>query len=230
MATHCSVLAWRIPGMGEPGGLPSVGSHRDGHDWSDLAAAADGMILLSIFCFCAETCYSFFYFKLLSNVIIVQWSMFMPVVFKSLSDNSNISVISVLASANYLFSFKLRFSWFLASWGILNCILDTSGIVLWDWSVSAGPLSYCSAGAGGAGWRVTSWLPPGGDKSPGSPCSRWHLRSGGHLVIAGPEQKFSNPARSLLIPPWCHVTPWVLRSLALALPFRCLLYLWCSGF
>ena len=39
MATHCSVLAWRIPGMGEPGGLPSMGSHRVRHDWSDLAAA-----------------------------------------------------------------------------------------------------------------------------------------------------------------------------------------------
>ena len=39
MATHFSVLAWRIPGMGEPGGLPSLGSHRIGHDWSDLAAA-----------------------------------------------------------------------------------------------------------------------------------------------------------------------------------------------
>ena len=39
MATHSSVLAWRIPGMGEPGGLPSMGSHRVGHDWSDLAAA-----------------------------------------------------------------------------------------------------------------------------------------------------------------------------------------------
>ena len=40
MATHSSVLAWRIPGMGEPGGLPSMGSHRVGHDWSNLAAAA----------------------------------------------------------------------------------------------------------------------------------------------------------------------------------------------
>ena len=39
MATHSSVLAWRIPGMGEPGGLPSMGSHRVGHDRSDLAAA-----------------------------------------------------------------------------------------------------------------------------------------------------------------------------------------------
>ena len=39
MATPSSVLTWRIPGTGEPGGLPSVGSHRVGHDWSDLAAA-----------------------------------------------------------------------------------------------------------------------------------------------------------------------------------------------
>ena len=39
MATHSSVLAWRIPGTGEPGGLPSMGSHRVGHNWSDLAAA-----------------------------------------------------------------------------------------------------------------------------------------------------------------------------------------------
>ena len=40
MATHSSVLAWRIPRMGEPDGLRSMGSHRVGHDWSDLAAAA----------------------------------------------------------------------------------------------------------------------------------------------------------------------------------------------
>ena len=42
MATHSNVLAWRIPGMGEPGGLPSLGSHRVGHDYSDLAAAFIG--------------------------------------------------------------------------------------------------------------------------------------------------------------------------------------------
>ena len=39
MATHSSVLAWRVPGTGEPGGLPSMGSHRVRHDWSDSAAA-----------------------------------------------------------------------------------------------------------------------------------------------------------------------------------------------
>ena len=40
MAAHSSVLAWRIPGTAKPGGLPSMGSHRGGHDSSDLAVAA----------------------------------------------------------------------------------------------------------------------------------------------------------------------------------------------
>ena len=48
MATHSSILAWRIPGTAEPGGLPSTGSHRVGHDWSDLAAAA---VLYDLFLF-----------------------------------------------------------------------------------------------------------------------------------------------------------------------------------
>ena len=45
MTTHSSVLAWRIPGTGEPGGLPSLGSHRVGHYRSDLAAAAAEYIM-----------------------------------------------------------------------------------------------------------------------------------------------------------------------------------------
>ena len=40
MAPHSSTLAWKIPWTKEPGGLPSLGSHRVGPDWSDLAAAA----------------------------------------------------------------------------------------------------------------------------------------------------------------------------------------------
>ena len=54
MATHSSVLTWRIPGTGEPGGLPSMGSHRVGHDWSDLATVtAAGEKLLPFPCpFC----------------------------------------------------------------------------------------------------------------------------------------------------------------------------------
>ena len=48
MATHSSVLAWRIPRMGEPGGLPSMGSNRVGHDWSDLAASITSSMKLSL--------------------------------------------------------------------------------------------------------------------------------------------------------------------------------------
>ena len=48
MATHSSVLAWRIPGTGELGGLPSMGLHRVGHDWSDVAAAAAASVLTSV--------------------------------------------------------------------------------------------------------------------------------------------------------------------------------------
>ena len=49
MATHSSVLAWRIPGTEEPGGLPSMGSHRVRHDWNDLAAAAANMHRIHFF-------------------------------------------------------------------------------------------------------------------------------------------------------------------------------------
>ena len=49
MATHSSVLAWRIPGAGEPGGLTSIGSHRIGRHWSDLAAAVATAAMLLLF-------------------------------------------------------------------------------------------------------------------------------------------------------------------------------------
>ena len=57
MAAHTSILAWRIPGMADPGGLPSMGSHRVGHDWGDLAAAAAAADLasnLSFYCLIVE--------------------------------------------------------------------------------------------------------------------------------------------------------------------------------
>ena len=52
MAIHSSVLAWRIPGTGEPGGLPSMGLHRAGHDWSDLAAAKCAIWWFDVHKFC----------------------------------------------------------------------------------------------------------------------------------------------------------------------------------
>ena len=48
MATHSSVLAWRIPGTGEPGGLPSVGSHRVGQDSSDLVVVVVDLVIWKI--------------------------------------------------------------------------------------------------------------------------------------------------------------------------------------
>ena len=58
MATHSSVLAWRISGTGEPSGLPSMGSHRVGHDWRDLAAAAAAAAHTSV-CWCCDGLMSF---------------------------------------------------------------------------------------------------------------------------------------------------------------------------
>ena len=57
MATHFSVLSWRIPGMGESGGLPSMGSHRVGQVWSDLAAAAaeKTTMAVSLKIYCAQS-------------------------------------------------------------------------------------------------------------------------------------------------------------------------------
>ena len=58
MATHSSVLAWRIPGTGEPGGLLSMGSHRVGHDWSNLAAAAADLLTIAYICCCGSVIWS----------------------------------------------------------------------------------------------------------------------------------------------------------------------------
>ena len=66
MTTHSSVLAWRVPGTQEPGILPSMGSHRVGHNWSDLAAAADaieGDSLRLSQCLCWELCTLFLFNK-----------------------------------------------------------------------------------------------------------------------------------------------------------------------
>ena len=70
MATHSSVLAWRIPGMGEPGGLPSMGLHRVRHDWSDLAAAAvysySQFFFKNTYCLCYQVYFlNYFWFTVL---------------------------------------------------------------------------------------------------------------------------------------------------------------------
>ena len=69
MATHSSVLAWRIPGTGEPGGLPYMGSHRVGHDWSDLAAAV--YIYIYTHTHTSDFCCYFFLFHLSWPLIVL---------------------------------------------------------------------------------------------------------------------------------------------------------------
>jgi len=107
MATHSSVLAWRIPGTGEPGRLPSMGSHRVGHDWSDLAAAAAATLtwillhLERMECCCAEDMklFSMWWWDLISvssssNILeqmkTVVW--FWPRLFHSLCQNFSLPV------------------------------------------------------------------------------------------------------------------------------------------
>ena len=75
MATHSSVLAWRIPGTGEPGGLPSMGSHRVGHDWSDLAEAAAAAAAQSKLMFKSHHTLSFNFSYYISAIILFQLSI-----------------------------------------------------------------------------------------------------------------------------------------------------------
>ena len=71
MATHSSVLAWRIPGTGEPGELTSMGSHRVGHDWSDLAAAAYFSCQWTVEIIC-QLCW-YFPFPRLTGAVLNSW-------------------------------------------------------------------------------------------------------------------------------------------------------------
>ena len=83
VATHSSVLAWRIPGMGEPGGPLSMGLHRVGHDWSDLAARQQKRILghksfphlywNTILCFAATVITVYMAFLIISDWTPVMW-------------------------------------------------------------------------------------------------------------------------------------------------------------
>ena len=77
MATHSSVLAWRIPGMVEPGGPPSVGSHRVRYDWSDFSNSI--CLFLLLFLLLWETDLRIYWYNLcqrmfcLNSLIGVLW-------------------------------------------------------------------------------------------------------------------------------------------------------------
>ena len=74
MATHSSTLAWRIPGTGEPGGLPSMGSHRVRHDRSNLAAAAvSGFSRVWLFATLWTVAHQAFLFMGILQARILEW-------------------------------------------------------------------------------------------------------------------------------------------------------------
>ena len=128
MATHSSVLVWRIPGMGKPGGLPSMGSHRVGHDWSDIAAAA-AFLLIKIIHSCVLPIASFWKFTL---------SSFMNDIFRVLNSRSTFqrcqSIVCwlllflwiVFLWSQYAFFFWLLLNYFLAAF-IIFCFVFVFG-------------------------------------------------------------------------------------------------------
>ena len=105
MATHSSVLAWRIPGTGEPGGLPSVGSHRVGHDWSDLAgAAALCLIFISLTNMCL---WVFCLGSILFGTLWVSWT-WVAISFPILGKFSTIISSSIFSWPFFLSSSRAR--------------------------------------------------------------------------------------------------------------------------
>ena len=96
MATPSSVLAWRIPGTGEPGGLPSMGSHRVGHDWSDLAIST-----LSV----CPTVPFLPPLMVYTTLFSTSWSLFLPLKWASLYHFSRVHIYVLIC--NVCFSFWL---------------------------------------------------------------------------------------------------------------------------
>ena len=83
MATHSSVLAWSLPGMAEPGGLLSMGSHRVGHDWSDLAATAAAPILQGFAIVTGLFWFVLFGLVLFYNYLDIRWRIYSLTMFSS---------------------------------------------------------------------------------------------------------------------------------------------------
>ena len=112
MATHSRILAWRIPGTGEPGGLPSMGLYRVGHDWSDLAAAA----ALSTPRWCSNSM-SFYCWVDCRELVILNSRLphltFVPCALKSHGEETGSTVVSLHASGQIIRCFPLICFWFL---------------------------------------------------------------------------------------------------------------------
>ena len=118
MATHSSVLAWRIPGTGEPGGLPSMGSQRVGHDWSDLAAAA-AQYFITFWWESRSSGSSPFYsgWKQKSrSVVLNSWVLF------SCMDILQLNQLYFTNTLGYFLFFAITLLWWI-SWCVYLCIL-----------------------------------------------------------------------------------------------------------
>ena len=120
MATHSSVLAWRIPGMGEPGGLPSMGSHRVGHNWCDLAAAATAGVFLEFSCIFDDP-------KDVGNLISGS----------SAFSKSNLNIWKFMVHLLLKPGLENFEHYFASMWNECNCVVSWTFfdvMLLWDWN------------------------------------------------------------------------------------------------
>ena len=128
-----SVLAWRIPGTREPGGLPSLGSHKVRHDWSNLAAAAasfmvtkedwHGLNLLQ----CAKTCFVISYMIYPAKCSMSSWTLhsatalsiykYVIMLYLSLSLSLSLYIYIVLGPFGLQFSSSPTFMYWFSVWG-----------------------------------------------------------------------------------------------------------------
>ena len=107
MATHSSVLAWRIPGTGEPGGLTSIGSHRVGHDWSDLAGSSSSIPYKNHKMVCIHLSPSKFCTLVFKHLTSEWWCIILSVAFKK-KNLFQIAKFSLLSAVEIsLLSFNL---------------------------------------------------------------------------------------------------------------------------
>ena len=125
MATHSSVPACRIPGTGQPGGLPSMGSHRVGHDWSDLAVAPAAFLMwdLSILLY-VLLIYSIIY------VIMNSWNFF----FYILKHGISYLTVEFYFCSFFFFpamSTRCALTWLLCPSGISPSLCESVCVCVW---------------------------------------------------------------------------------------------------
>jgi len=140
MATHSSVLAWRIPWMEKPGGLRSVGLHRVGHDWSNLAAAAARFFIWTI--------YIYIYISLKMSIeklivicLIIHFVHFYPWLYIFLLFIGTLFLRLLMLLLSFILQF-FSFCYLSYLWSLL-CI-QLSFILFFNWSVTFEFFSGCT--------------------------------------------------------------------------------------